>query len=514
MLFNSYAFIFVFLPTTLAVFYYLRLHAPLAAVWWLTAASLFFYAYWNPIYVPLLLGSILFNYIISVFIERSRNRVLLGVGIAGNLFALGYFKYAGFFTGMVVAREAIPDFINSIVLPLGISFFTFHQIAYLIDVWRGEVRVARFDTYALFVSFFPQLIAGPIVRYGEVAHQFDAFANARRLVPRIAVVGAILFVIGLSKKVLVADSLAPYVNDVFKFAEQGPAYPVGYLDAWVGALGYTFQLYFDFSGYTDMALGLALMLGVRLPINFFSPYKSLSIIEFWRRWHISLSRFFRDYVYFSLGGSRHGRSLQMLNLMGTMALVGLWHGAGWTFVVWGIYHGTLLVLTHMVKQVWSHLQHYVPAVERFHNGILTNEMARRGAIVLAWSLTFLLIVVGWVIFRATSMTSALGVLDGMALVNGAKGYGYALVDGRLYPTAAVIIAASAFLALAFPNTVEMTRRLSSVLDKNSTQRLQRASAISLNWRLSPAYAVLLGLLAYLALTTVGNVSTEFLYFNF
>ena len=271
MLFNSYVFIFGFLPLTLAVFYYLRLHAPRKAVWWLTLASLFFYAYWNPIYLPFLIASIVFNYLISIRIEQTRSRLLLAIGIVVDLLALGYFKYMGFFAGVVVAKEAVPDFINSIVLPLGVSFFTFHQIAYLVDVWRGEVRVARFSTYALFVSFFPQLIAGPIVRYGEVTHQFDAFANARRLIPRIAIVGAILFVIGLSKKVLVADSLAPYVNDVFKFAEKGN--PVGYLDAWVGALAYTFQLYFDFSGYTDMALGLALMMGIRLPINFFSPYK-------------------------------------------------------------------------------------------------------------------------------------------------------------------------------------------------------------------------------------------------
>ena len=438
---------------------------------------------------------------------------MLIVSIAANLAAIIYFKYTKFFLGIFIPEHDIPEFVRVIVLPLAISFFTFQQIAYLVDIWRGQISVGRFSLYALFVSFFPQLIAGPIVRYQQIVPQYEAMGLARRLLPRLFIVGVTLFIIGLGKKVLIADSLSPYVGDVFKFAARG--YPVGFYDAWIGALGYTFQLYFDFSGYSDMAIGLGLMMGFRLPVNFFSPYKSLTIVEFWRRWHISLSVFFRDYLYIPLGGGRKGPWRQMLNLMVVMALVGLWHGAGWTFVIWGVYHGVLLVVTHLVGRGWDALRGArIAFVDRIHQRIASSDRFRVGVPLLSWLVTFVLVVLGWVLFRATSLDEAMAIYQGMSLVNGPWGYTLALLDIRLYPIAGLLIVGAAIIALAFPNAVELIRRLHRVVDSGELVAVGRASVINMEWRLSYGYAILLGVLTYFAITTVSNVSTEFLYFNF
>ena len=310
MLFNSYEFIFGFLPIVFLGFLWLASVSHFLAAGWLTLASLFFYGWWNPAYVGLLLGSIVFNFMIGVSIgrasgqgQRRRARWLLTAGVTGDLALLGYYKYADFFLRNVDALAGTHYAGLGIVLPLGISFFTFTQIAYLADAYQGKAREYRFVHYALFVTYFPHLIAGPVLHHKEMMPQF-ALASTYRLRWENIAVGLTIFMIGLFKKTVLADGIADYVGPVFSAHASGARLPI--LDAWGGALAYTFQLYFDFSGYSDMAIGLSRLFGVRLPLNFHSPYKAVNIIEFWRRWHMTLSRFLRDYLYFPLGGNRRG----------------------------------------------------------------------------------------------------------------------------------------------------------------------------------------------------------------
>ncbi len=344
MLFNSYEFLFGFLPVALIVYFALaRGTSALAAIGFLTAASLFFYGWWNPVYVALLAGSVLFNYFIGRALLARRGKPILWLGIAGDLVLLGTFKYAGFFTANLndIAGFALP--MPHIVLPLGISFFTFTQIAYLVDVYHGQAREYRFFNYALFVTFFPHLLAGPVLHHAEVMPQFARRETFRFSAENFAV-GLTIFAVGLFKKVVLADGVGEFAVPVFDAARNGAT--LTFLAAWGGALAYTFQLYFDFSGYSDMAIGLARLFGIVFPANFNSPYKASSIIDFWRRWHMTLSRFLRDYLYVPLGGGRRGPVRRHINLMITMLLGGLWHGAGWTFVIWGGLHGLYLVVNH------------------------------------------------------------------------------------------------------------------------------------------------------------------------
>ncbi|MGF1478098.1 MAG: MBOAT family O-acyltransferase [Cyanophyceae cyanobacterium] len=397
MLFNSYIFIFCFLPITLTIFFCLaRFRQLQAAKVWLTISSLFFYGYWNISYLPLLVGSIIFNHQIGHRIaltkpESRQAKALLWIGICVNLAAIAYYKYANFFLTSVnvVAntRLALP----TIILPLAISFYTFTQIAYLVDAYRGETKTANYDllTYSLFVVFFPQLIAGPILRHDELIPQFRQLRNFIFSHKNFAL-GLTLFSLGLAKKVLIADILSPWVALVFDHAEA-----VTFIEAWVGAFSYTFQLYFDFSGYSDMAIGLGLIFNIHLPINFDSPYKASSIIDFWRRWHITLSNFLRDYLYIPLGGSRQGELRRYLNLLTTMLLGGLWHGAGWTFVIWGGLHGVYLSLNHW----WRKQKIPLPNL-------------------LGWAITFGAVMVSWVLFRAYSLQEGVAILLAMF---GAKG---------------------------------------------------------------------------------------------
>ena len=348
MLFNSYIFIFCFLPVTLVIFFGLaRFRQIEAAKIWLTISSLFFYAYWNIAYLPLMVISIVFNHQIGGWIasskpKSSQAKTLLWIGIIVNLIVIAYYKYANFFLSSVQGFVRINFALPEIILPLAISFYTFTQIAYLVDAYRGETKEANYDllSYSLFVTFFPQLVAGPILRHDELIPQFRQLRNFV-FSHKNAARGATFFVLGLAKKVLIADTLSPWVATVFNNAEA-----VTFIEAWVGALSYTFQLYFDFSGYSDMAIGLGLIFNIRLPINFDSPYKAVSIIDFWRRWHITLSNFLRDYLYITLGGSRRGQVRRYGNLLTTMLLGGLWHGAGWTFVIWGGLHGVYLCINH------------------------------------------------------------------------------------------------------------------------------------------------------------------------
>jgi alginate O-acetyltransferase complex protein AlgI len=333
MLFNSYTFIFIFLPITLLVFFSIggKGHHRIAIAW-LVAASLFFYGWWNPAYLSLILGSILFNYAVGVALSNLQaqssashltKKIILSFGILVNLFLLAYFKYANFFVDNLNSLSGSNFHLQTIILPLAISFFTFQQITYLVDAYKGETREYNFLHYCLFVTFFPQLIAGPIVHHREMLPQFVKNTIYKFNHQHLAI-GLTIFFIGLFKKVVLADGVAVYATPVFEAAEQGVM--LTFFEAWAGALAYTFQLYFDFSGYSDMAIGIARMFGIRLPLNFNSPYKSVNIIEFWRRWHITLSRFLRDYLYIPLGGNRKGKFRRYINLMITMLLGGLWHG--------------------------------------------------------------------------------------------------------------------------------------------------------------------------------------------
>lgn len=352
MLFNSYSFLLFFLPVVLAGFYAIGIwHHARSAQLWLIGASFFFYGWWDYHFLVLLIFSILFNFGVGRRLALSvlpapgdtGRYWLLVSGISVNLALIGYYKYAGFLSDAIAMMSGADFHLTGIVLPLAISFFTFQQIAFLVDAYRHEAEEFDFQNYVLFVTFFPQLIAGPIVHHKEMMPQFSRLKIGQDFWESFAV-GLSVFIIGLFKKAVLADGFAIYATPVFDLSLTGQK--IDFLTAWAGALAYTFQLYFDFSGYSDMAIGLGLMFGIRLPLNFFSPYKALNIIEFWRRWHMTLSRFLRDYLYFPLGGNRKGKARRYINLMLTMVLGGLWHGAGWTFVLWGSLHGSYLIINH------------------------------------------------------------------------------------------------------------------------------------------------------------------------
>ncbi|UPK04418.1 MBOAT family protein [Bradyrhizobium sp. 170] len=429
MLFNSHSFIFLFLPVVLLGYFALGRRSNLAPVVWLALASLVFYAFGGGQFVPLLLVSIAFNYGVGYLLIARKLRpglrfAVLTIGVAGDLTVLGIFKYAGFFVANLNALFATGFFVT-IVLPVGISFYTFTQIAFLVDAYRGNVARYALPHYALFVTYFPHLIAGPILHHKDMIPQFER-AETKRPDPHLILCGLIIFAIGLFKKTCLADGIQPLVAQAF-----GPNAPT-FDQAWIGVLAYTFQLYFDFSGYSDMAIGISLMFGIILPLNFNSPYKATSVVDFWRRWHMTLSQFLRDYLYIPLGGNRHGRLLRYVNLMITMLLGGLWHGAAWTFVVWGALHGVYLCINH----AWSN---YGPkAPPRF----------ARLADIAGLILTFLAVVIAWVFFRAPDMATALSVLSKMADPSN-------IAFGRVEMVYALFVAIYAALAWLAPNTQEI-----------------------------------------------------------
>lgn len=491
MLFNSYIFIFGFLPIALIVFFGLsRLRYFRLAVIWLAIASLFFYAYWNPAYLPLLLISIGFNYLVGSQINRVNlkskiAKSLLWIGIIGNLGILGYYKYAGFFVSTLRRAVGTDWTVPDIVLPLAISFYTFTQIAYLVDTYRGETQHSHYDfvTYGVFVCFFPQLIAGPILRHDELIPQFRKLENFV-VSYRNIILGLTLFILGLSKKVLIADNLSPWVSPVFDHADT-----INFTEAWIGALSYTFQLYFDFSGYSDMAIGLGWMFNIQLPINFDSPYKAISIIDFWRRWHITLSNFLRDYLYIPLGGNRYGEIRRYGNLLITMLLGGLWHGAAWIFVIWGGWHGILLAINHG----WRKFGVKLPKV-------------------LGVGMTFVAVVMGWVLFRSYSLTHGLKIiqtmlgLDGVELPRFARGIlGWSDAFGVRF------LEWSDFNYLpsigGLPSLIILTALLLGVIFLPNTQQIMKH--FQPRWWM----AWFVSTLAVFCLLSLNRVS-EFLYFQF
>ncbi len=462
MLFNSFIFIFVFLPIAYAVFWSLRTSR--ARYVWLTLTGYVFYGYWNPKFCLLMAFSTLVSYSAGLGFRRwsdpRRRKLCLVVPIVVDLSLLGFFKYANF--GLRTAQSvlhvfgadvAVPHL--NIVLPIGISFYTFHTITYIVDSYRGVIRPTKnFFEFSTYVSLFSQLVAGPIVRFRQIEEDLEGIAAHDRT--RWLGRGVSFFCVGLVEKVLVADTLAAFVNPALANYTA-----LSTLGAWMAMLGYSFQLYFDFSGYSTMAVGLGYLFGIRIPQNFNSPYKATDPSDFWRRWHISLSSVLRDYLYIPLGGNRNGTAATYRNLMITMLLGGLWHGASWTFVFWGAYHGLLLSLYRAYGRAWD----------------LLPVTARRIGM-------FLLAVVGWVFFRCETFSMSLVVLGKMFLPVGG-----ALVEQPALATVALAIAAS--WAMAGPNPFEMRH------DYRWTGRTILASGFA------GAIAIIIGLR-----------SSPFLYFQF
>ncbi|MBS0286836.1 MAG: MBOAT family protein [Proteobacteria bacterium] len=518
MLFNSYQFILVFLPITFLVFYALgKVQKYQLAMLWLVVASLFFYSWWAYKFLFLLLFSITANYFIGTRIiaklsehPKVSKSWLIG-GIVFNLSLLIFYKYTNFLIDSVNVAFAKQFTHLDIVLPLAISFFTFQQIAFLVDLYQGKAKIPPLLTYFLFNTFFPQLIAGPIVHHQEMIPQLD---NKRVLIfrPKNISIGLTIFIIGLFKKVGIADNLAPIADQVFKLAAMGEI-PT-FWEGWTGALCYSFQLYFDFSGYSDMAIGLAKLFGINLPINFNSPYKAANIIDFWRRWHITLSRFLRDYLYIPLGGNKHGTFNRYKNLMLTMLLGGLWHGAGLNFILWGALHGAYLIVNHLWQQIYknsklnfSHLLSYRYACH---------------------VLTFLSVVFAWVLFRAENFESAMRMYQAMSGSAGiqlparltvyleqfslsslfiANGMFHHLLfqwqEALLMLTAAVIV------CFSFPNTIAFMNNYYPI----KQEYFGNQRTLSVAFKPTVLWALFLSLLAFICLTLLSHPS-EFLYYKF
>ena len=527
MLFNSFEFIFIFLPITLVVFYWLgrktkniKQQLPIL---WLILASLIFYGRWNPFNLPLIIGSISINYYLGYLLGNLSNKVILkkailGVGIVFNLGLICYFKYSYFIANNI--NQFLENDLDwpSLVIPLAISFFTFQQIAYLVDAYKGETKEYDIRKYMLFVCFFPQLIAGPIVHHREVLPQFEK-ASIYKFSQKALSIGLTIFIAGLFKKVIFADRIAEYSNLAFAAASQG--IDLTFAEAWVGALGYSLQLYFDFSGYSDMAIGAAYMFGIRLPLNFNSPYKAISIVDFWRRWHITLSHFLRDYLYIPLGGSRKGELRRYTNLFITMLLGGLWHGAGWTFIFWGGLHGFYLVINHLYRSIRMNLGH----------NLKNDSWLLRGA---GWSATFLAVVISWVFFKANSFEIATSILSSMFGFNGIDlpdfttpylgflrsfgvgfhGFTVNVGISQKYATFGIIILL--LIAWFTPNTQQWMGKynptLTEPIEYNQPRWVQKTWHF-LSWKPNRIWTVVVAGLTSLSLLSFSRVS-EFLYFQF
>ena len=500
MLFNSYQFIFFFLPLLLLVYYFVAKMAPQRLPLLLLAASLSFYALWGFGFLALLLGMICLNWAFGQTLaampdplpeERKSGftrKHLLTLALLVNLAPLCWFKYANFIIDNINALLGSSLAQQSTGLPLGISFYTFVQIAYLVTVYRRQTEAADFLPYAGFASLFPYVISGPIVRYPQFGPQLAAPG-----LPKLSNIaqGITFFVIGLAKKVLLADSLAAWANSIFNAAHK--AFPLTSAEAWLGSLAYTFQLYFDFSGYTDMAIGVALLFGLNLPDNFDSPYKSTGIVDFWRRWHITLSLWLRDFLYIPLGGSRTGKLRQYRNLLLTMIIGGLWHGAGWTFIIWGGLHGAMLCINHFWR-AW--------ADRRISARIMGHPLLRLFCIAL----TFLCINLAWVLFRADSLEAARAMYAAMAQIfasDFAGGWNSLFANSYvrdLWPF--IYLGISAALVWAFPTSRQLVQGL-----------LANGTSPWLVWKPNRRWATALACLAFASLILLSRKSV-FLYFQF
>ena len=494
MLFNSYLYAVFFLPCVIAAFYlvgrYFPGKSPLAV---LAAGSIIFYGAWRPDHLIIILASVTCNYGLGRLIARQTEfrKIWLYLGVSFNLVLLGVFKYSGFIFHEIT-RIAVPEYDSAFLgfaLPLGISFYSFQQISYLVDQYRRDAGQPGPLAYLSYVMFFPQLVAGPIVYYRNffpnLKNRFFGRFSWERLWT-----GCVLFSFGLAKKVMLADVLARYADRAFDAVQAGAV-----LDpyaAWLGALAYSVQIYFDFSGYSDMALGVGCMFGIRLPINFDSPYQARSVIAFWRRWHISLSSFVKNYLYIPLGGSLEGTRAKYFNLFSVMLLVGLWHGAGYTFIAWGLIHGILLIINHLWRA-------FAPR--------LRPGMANKPPLfaLLPWAITYFCVVLAWVFFRADSLGSAFGILSSMfGLSAGAKPLAFTGQE-------CLIILLTSLVAFLGPNSQQLLLR-----HRPTITRIRKYSfAPKAVYTLANDYSLSV---AGLALLTVSLLSlwspTTFIYFIF
>lgn len=537
MLFNSSSFLFGFLPIVLAGFVALsRLGQQRLAGIWLTAASLFFYGWWNPIYLPLLLGSMIFNYVLGGYLVKRPNRALLVFGIAANVALLAYYKYTGFLVQAVDQLTGLDWAIPSIVLPLAISFFTFQQIAYLVDAHDGAVVEHDFLNYCLFITFFPHLIAGPITHHREMFPQFNDPAIFRPKMENFAI-GLTLFLIGLAKKVAIADTMGNFARPVYAAAAEGV--PVSFLEAWSGALSYTLQVYFDFSGYTDMAIGLGLMFGISLPPNFNSPLKARNIIEFWTRWHMTLTRFVTAYIYnpvvMRITRRRASKGLPLpkrgimpagafVSLVAfptilSMFVIGVWHGAGWQFAIFGLIHGAYLTVNNAWRAVKVRLGFPI-------------DSDRPLAVAASVLLTFTCVVMALVFFRADNVPAALNLLTGLV-----GGHGIVIPE-RLtdLPGVAPVVSAlnlpvadlehfgrshmmwiAGLLVIVWtmPNSQQLMRHYRTILAAQPKPSLLQTVFPAIVWRPNAVVGFAVGWLGFfLIIRAISAAPTEFLYFQF
>ncbi len=483
MVFSSFNFIIIFLPITLAGFFILgRKSQPWAATW-LLLASVAFYVSWNYKYLPIISVSTVGNYLAYLGIlhaYQARKKFWLTGAVTFNILLLGYFKYANFFITSVNSLTGGDIHPLDVLLPLGISFFTFTQIAFLVDAFHGKVAETSLWRYALFTTYFPYIVAGPVLDNKDLLPQFADRRNYSPSANNFAV-GITLFTFGLAKKVFIADNLVPVVK--VAFATDNP----DLLHAWLGMFAYRFQLYFDFSGYSDMAIGVSRLFGFQIPFNFDSPYKAASISEFWQRWHISLSRFLRNYLYIPLGGNRHGQLARYRNLMLTMLLGGLWHGANWTFVIWGGLHGLYLCIQHGWQSLAGKQSEPAGSLKILFNRVLT----------------FLVVMIAWCFFRAADVPGAITVLQGLIGLNGLA----PVLDLTAWDY--VLVGVSAFIAFLMPNTDEIflyfENRYPNALASFSLWRLQ--------WRPSLGWGLITGIL--LAISILGmDRPTDFIYAQF
>ncbi|HHU95002.1 MAG TPA: MBOAT family protein [Alcaligenaceae bacterium] len=494
MIFSSTVFILIFMPITFFGYFWLnKKRLIIGGKVWLTLASFLFYGYWNINYIPLLMASILFNFIVGgatspyqthINLNNQKRKWVLGVGIVGNLLLLGYFKYANFFINNLNALSGSEFHLHHIILPLGISFYTFTQIAFLVDSYQGKAKEYDLINYALFVTFFPHLIAGPILHHTEMMSQFKSrWTLCVRY--RNILMGLFIFSIGLFKKVMIADIFAIWADAGFS-----PGASHHFFSAWATSLSYTFQLYFDFSGYCDMAIGAALMFNIWLPLNFNSPYKAYDIQDFWRRWHITLGRYLRDYLYIPLGGNRSGMPRMYANLFITFLLGGLWHGASWMFVMWGALHGSALI----IHRLWKKAGYTLPKT-------------------VAWLITFLFVNITWVFFRANSMDDAWRILKGMVDVASIQGVGVYDVPYQHYAWGGALIDTFNRYLPAGMTAYLLSFAMIAIAFVICSQRnaFQMTTLGRIGWG-KVAYMTLLFSIAMYATNT--SSSAVFLYYNF
>jgi len=503
MVFASQAFI-AFLVVVIGVYWALGRRHATAGKSWLILASLFFYGYWSPVYLLLLLGSIGGNFLVVQALLRSpdaaRRRVLLALGITANLLLIAYYKYFAFLVESWNLFSPVDARVPEILLPIGISFFTFQQIGLLVDTARGTVARLTLTDHVFFNAFFPHLIAGPIVSQAEMLPQLAA-RTRWLLSDRELATGLALFSLGLFKKTVLIDPFARHVDAIYTVAARGE--PLSLIDGWMAGMGYGFQIYFDFSGYSDMAIGLACMFGVAFPLNFFSPYKATSIRQFWRRWHVTLSRFLQKLLYIPFGGNRHGLARTILALVATMGIGGLWHGAGWNFVIWGLLHGVFLSINHVWLQVSAGRW---PAWRAF---LADSALARAVLHAACVVLTFAAVSFTWVFFRAPDIGTALRLAEAMLGFGAGTGMHWVTEDmwPRLLPYFLIV--------WALPNSMELFRRSGTIIHIDDYPSGVRASRLAgrFGFRVVPAWSVASAGIFLVAWFMLSNLS-PFIYFQF